>query len=188
MRRAITVGAAAALTAGVLAACSSGHSGTTVASNTTPATTAAQATTSAPVSAWTPCNIPDSDISAVGLNPATKQADGPGDVKFPGVDICAWLGEKPNWYQLNVYSDHSHSYDEVVHNRTLYKDPEPVTIDGRPGTRLVSATSDHDCTIAVNGKNSVQFQVSAKASARQPGDACAEVTRITTALIKNVPS
>ncbi|WP_227984449.1 DUF3558 domain-containing protein [Nocardia spumae] len=190
MRRAITLGAAATLTAGVLAACSSGESGTatTVASHTVAATTTAQVATSAQVSSWKPCEIPDSDISAVGLNPATKQEDGPGEVKFPGVDICAWLGQKSNWYQLNVYSDHSHSYDEVVHNTRLYKDPEPITVDGRPGTRLVSATSDHDCTIAVDAKNPVQFQVSAKLSAEQPGDACAEATRIATALAKHVPN
>lgn len=189
MRRAITLGATAALTAGVLAACSSEQSGTatTVASNTAPATTATQATTSQ-VTAWKPCDIPDSDIAAVGLNPATKQQDGPKGVKFPGLDVCAWLGQKPNWYVLNIYSDHSHTYDEVVHNTTLYKDPESVTVDGRPGTRLVSATEDHDCTIAIDAKNSVQFQVSAKPSSREPGDACAEVTRITTALVKNIPS
>ena len=171
MRRAITLGAAAALTAGVLAGCSSGESGTAtpVASNTVPATATAQAATSTQVAAWNPCGIPDSDISDVGLNPATKQKDGPKGVKFPGLDVCSWLGEKPNWYVLNVYSDHSHTYDEVVHNTTLYKNPEPVTVDGRPGTKLVSATEDHDCTIAVNAKNSVQFQVSPKLSARATG-------------------
>ena len=109
-------------------------------------------------------------------------------MKFPGVDVCAWLGQKPNWYQLNVYSDHSHTYDEVVHNTTLYKEPEPVTVDGRPGTRLTSATSDHDCTVSINAKsNPVQFQVSAKLGAKQPGDACSEVTRIATVLVKYIP-
>ncbi len=191
MRRAITLGAATALAAGVLAACSSGESGTatTVASNTAPATATAQATTSTQVAAWNPCDIPDSDVSAVGLNPSTKQANGPGGVKFPGVDVCSWLGQKANWYQLNIYSDHSHTYDEVVHNTTLYKDPEPVTVDGRPGTQLVSATSENDCTIAINAKsNPVQFQISSKLGAKQPGDACTEVTQVAAVLVKNIPS
>ncbi|MGW5513495.1 DUF3558 domain-containing protein [Nocardia africana] len=186
MRRAIPLGAAVVLTAGVLAACSSENSGTAA---PVASTTPVRATASpAQAAAWNPCDIPDSDISAVGLNPATKQQDGPNGVKFPGVDICIWLGEKSKWYGLNVYSDHSHTYDEVVHNTTLYKNPEPVIVDGRPGTRLVSATSEHDCTIAVDAKNSVQFQVSAKPSSSQPGDACAEVTRITAALVHNVPN
>lgn len=184
MRRAMTLGAAV-LTTGVLAACSSGNSGTaTPAASATPAPTT---TTTAQATAWHPCSIPDSDIAGVGLNPSTKQEDGPGKVKFPGWDICSWLAEKPNWYVLNVYSTRDHSYDEVVHNTTLYKNPEPVTVEGRPGTRLFSATEDHDCTIALDSKPPVQFQISAKPSAREPGDACAEVTRITTALVKNIP-
>ena len=58
---------------------SSGESGTatTVASNTAPMTITAQATTSTQAAAWKPCDIPDSDIAAVGLNPSTKNKTDP---------------------------------------------------------------------------------------------------------------
>ena len=114
---------------------------------------------------------------------------GSAGVRFPGWDICSWQGVKPNWYTLQVYSTKDHNYDQAIHNTILYKEPQPVSVAGHAATQLHSATDDHDCTIifdAVGGP--VSFQVSAKPSAEQPGDACVEATRIAGTLIKDVPN
>lgn len=102
--------------------------------------------------------------------------------------MCSWLGQKPNWYQLNVYASPDHSYDEVVHSTRLYRDPQPWSINGIEATQLHSATTDNDCSVALNVPSAVTFQVSAKFSASDPGDACAEAVRISTALSRDIPT
>lgn len=183
--QAIVFVVAAVLAVGALTACSSGESGKAapVASTAVPApTTAAKAT------AWNPCGIPDSDIAAVGLDPGTKQV-GAGGVKFPGWNICAWLGKKPNWFNLNVFSTTDHTYSEAVNNTTLYKDPQQVVVAGRQATQLRSATDPNGCTIALDvSAGPVLFTVTRKFSADSPGDSCSEANRLATELAKDVPS
>lgn len=179
--------AIAAVIGAVLAAagCSSGESGTPAQDASTAVATPATAQT---VTGFDPCSLPAVDLASAGLNPATKQVGSAG-VKFPGWDICTWLAEKPGWYTLQVYSTEEHTYDEAIHNTTLYKDPEPVTVAGHSATQLHSATAENDCTVMFDAAGGpVSFQVSAKPSADQPGDACTEAARISGALLEDVPN
>lgn len=172
----------------VVAGCSGGASHTTTTSSPASASSSSAApAASAPASntAWNPCSIPDADISAAGLNPATKQVGALG-TKFPGWDICAWLSS--SWYQLNVYSTNAHTYDEVVHNTTLFHNPQPVTVSGRAATLLPHVNESDGCTIAFDSVNPVQLAVSAKLSADTTGDPCAEATRIASVLMNDLPA
>jgi len=180
--------AAGAMTA--TAGCSGGSHSTTASSSTSavPVSTAPAASAPASNTAWNPCSISDADIAASGLNPAKKEPDtGKYAQKFPGWDVCAWLSD--SWYQLNVYSTNAHTFDEVVHNTTLFRDPQPVTVAGRSGMLLPSVSDPEDCTIAFDIPNDpIQLEVSAKISADSPGDACTEVTRISSVLAKDLPA
>jgi len=169
------------------AGCSGGSHTTTASSSTSavPASTAPVASAPASNTAWNPCSISDADIAAAGLNSATKQVGALG-VKFPGWDICAWLSN--SWYQLNVYSTNSHTYDEVVQNTTLFHDPRPVTVGGRAAMLLPHVNESDGCTIAFDAVDPVQLAVSAKLSAETFGDPCTEVTRIAGVLLKDLPA
>ena len=187
----VVAAAVCALGAVSLVSCSSDgdkSGATSVAAETSSAAASSAVASSTQATGFDPCSLPDADIAAVGLNPASRRVGAAG-VRFPGYDICTWLGEKPNWYQLNVYSTTDHTYDEATHNTTLYRDAQPVNVAGHNATQLHSATDSNDCTIAFDASGGpVSFQVSAKLSAEQPGDACAEAARISAALVKDVPS
>ncbi len=180
----------AVLAAGALAA-AAGCSGTAdhaTASSSAPGTLSSTVPVqSAPASntAWNPCSIPDADISAAGLNPARKLADtGKYGTKFPGWDICGWMSD--SWYGLTVYSTNSHTFDEVVHNETLFKDPQQVTVAGRDATLLHQVDVPTGCTIVFDIPGTpVQVNVNPKLSADAPGDACAEAQRIAGVLVKD---
>lgn len=185
LRRTMAVFAVCAVGVLSLVGCSSSEGDVATAQPATPASQ--PATTSTAATGFDPCSLSDADISAVGLDPETKDV-GAGGVEFPGYDICTWLGRKPNWYQLNVYATNEHTYEDAIHNTKLYKDPQPATIAGIEATQLHSATSENDCSIVLNVPSVATFQVSAKFSAKEPGDACAEAVRISTALAKDVPT
>ncbi|ATL70254.1 DUF3558 family protein [Nocardia terpenica] len=182
------VGVALAASALTVAAGCSGESHT--AAGSTSATPTSTAPTSSPSSAsntsWNPCSIPDADIAATGLNPTKKQVGALG-TKFPGWDICAWLSD--SWYGLHVYSTSVHTFDEVVHNTTLFRDPQPVTVGGHAAVLLHHADNPKGCTIAFDiPQDPVQFEVTPKLSADQTGDSCSEVTRIANTLVKDLPA
>ncbi|MFI7194857.1 DUF3558 domain-containing protein [Nocardia nova] len=153
-------------------------------------TVAAASVSPEPVSntAWNPCSIPDADIAAAGLNPAKKHPDtGKYSEKFPGWDICGWLSN--SWYSLNIYSTNSHTFDEVINNTTLFRDPQPVSVGERRGVLLHHVDNPQACTIALDIPNDpVQMDVDAKASADTVGDSCSEVTRIARVLEKDLPA
>ncbi len=169
--------------------CSGGsHSGTAVGSGTAASVSVAPtAATPASNTAWNPCSIPDADIAAAGLNPSTKEVGSAG-VTFPGWDICTWDSNSGEWYALELYSTSSHTYDEVVHNTTLFKNPRPVTVGGRAGMVLPHANESDACTVALDAKNPVQVAVSTKPSADSAGDPCAEAARIAGVLLKDLPA
>jgi len=180
------------LAVGALAAaagCSSGGSQGT-ASGTPVASSSAVPATSTPASntKWDPCSIADADISAAGLNPATKQVGALG-VKFPGWDICAW--QSSSWYGLELYSTNAHTFDETVHNTTNFQNPRPVTVGGRSAVMLDPLTIQQGCSLVFDTTTGpINFELNPKLSAQNTGtvgDSCAEVTRIAGALLKDLP-
>ncbi|MBF6333610.1 DUF3558 family protein [Nocardia transvalensis] len=188
IRRAARVAAVVFAAGAVAAGCSGGSHPGADSTGTTP--TSAASASSAPVSntSWNPCSLPDADIAAAGLNPARKVADtGTYGTKFPGWDVCGWLSD--SWYSLNVFSTNAHTFDEVVHNTRLFRDPRPVTVGDRAAVLLPSAIDPQVCNVAVDTSSGpVQFEVDAKASADTPGDSCAEATRIAGVLAKDLPA
>ena len=167
-----------------VAGCSSGDNGSADPVSSASATASAAATPTSNT-AWNPCDISDADIASAGLNPSTKRVGSAG-VKFPGWDICTWRSD--SWYQMNILATDAHTYDEVVHNTTLFHDPRPVTVGARPATALLHNDDEHACTIAFDMPTGpVQFDLTPKLSSRQFGDACAEATRIAGVLDKNLP-
>lgn len=187
LARSVRIAAAIFATGGVAMAtsCASGSHTAKAVSSGTAASSASATSTSASTTAWDPCSIPDADITAAGLDPSTKQANGLG-IKFPGWDICGWNSN--SWYELDVYSTNSHTYDEVVHNTTLFHDPQPVTVAGRAGTILPHVGESDACTVAFDAVDPIQIDVSAMVTADKTGDPCAEATRISGVLMKDLPA
>ncbi|WP_157171340.1 DUF3558 family protein, partial [Nocardia veterana] len=107
--------------------------------------------------------------------------------KFPGWDICSWLSD--SWYTVSVYSTSSHTFDEVVNNSALFRDPQRLSVGGRDAVLLHKVDDPDGCTIAFDiPSDPVQIDVNAKASAEAAGDSCAEVTRIAGVLVKDLPT
>ena len=188
--RRMTSVAGAVLAVGMLAAATgcSDDSGTAKVETSATAVASAPASTTKPSNtAWNPCSISDADIAAAGLNPTRRQADtGTYGTKFPGWDICGWMSE--SWYGINVYSTNSHTFDEVIHNTNNVSNPRNVSVGGRSAVMLDSQTTPGDCILVFDASSGpVQLEVGAKPSADEPGDSCAEATRIAQVLLKDFP-
>jgi hypothetical protein len=112
-----------------------------------------------------------------------------GGVKFPGWDICAWGSD--SWYGLELYSTNAHTFDEAVHNTTLFQNPRPVTVGGRSAIMLDPLNIHQGCTLLFNATSGpIQFDLDPKLSAQGTGtvgDSCAEVTQIAGLLLKDLP-
>jgi hypothetical protein len=149
---------------------------------------AAVSSTPASNTAWNPCSIPDVDISAAGLNPATKDV-GSGGIRFPGWDICNW--DSDSWYGIEVYSTNAHTFDETVHNTTLFQNLRPVTVGGRSAVMLDPLTTPQGCALVFDTTSGpVTINLDPKLSAQNSGtvgDSCDEVTRIAGSLLKDLP-
>jgi len=153
-------------------------------------TTAAATTSTDPEAAiWNPCDIPDSAISAMGLNTATKDKTVAG-VDFTGWKTCSWLSEGKT-YSFGVLSS-EHTLEES-RQRTDYVDYVSTTVGSRAALqfRKPGATYDMNCWIAVQVPHGiVDFSVLNRyygANAPKAGEPCAEVRRLTEALAQYLP-
>ncbi|NKY86407.1 DUF3558 family protein [Nocardia veterana] len=182
--------ATACAAAAFLAGCSSDGTATPAASPTAagPATSSAAAATATTNTKWNPCSIPDADIAAAGLNPAKRHTDTDKyAVKFPGWDVCAW--DSGNWIRLQVFSTNTHTFDEVRNNTVLFNNPRTVSIGGRDAVMMGRNAIPDGCVVAFDVPgNPVTFEINPSLAADSTGDACAELTRIATVLVKDLPS
>ncbi|MGQ4601613.1 DUF3558 family protein [Nocardia sp. R6R-6] len=159
----------------------------------TPSSTKASATittsTDPEAAIWNPCDIPDSAISALGLNTATK------DTKVAGVDptgwkVCSWLS-MPKTYSFGVLSS-DHSLEEVK-QRTDRTDFISSTVGSHRALQYRDVGSSHDlgCWLSVEVPHGmVDFSVlnrygSAGSGAPEP---CGEVHRLADALAEYLPA
>ncbi len=158
-----------------------------------PRETAQQGTTAPTSSAdpdaglWDPCTLPDSALSAAGINPATKKHDVAG-VDFEGWKICGWK-DAANTYNFSAAST-THSLSEA-RNRSDYTDFVDTTVGGHKALQSRPAGSAHDLTCYLSievGRGVVEFDVANRASVKTTGDACAEVQRLTEAFVPFVPA
>ena len=154
-----------------------------------PATTAAAATTSADPSAglWDPCTLPDSALSAAGLNTATKEKDVAG-VAFEGWKVCKWLDTTKKAYSLTVGST-NHTLEEA-RARTDYTDYVDTTVASHRAlqSRPVGTARDA-CYLSVQvPQGMVEFQVRVRVAAKDTVDPCTEAQRLAASLAEHLPS
>ncbi|WP_084508671.1 DUF3558 domain-containing protein [Nocardia pseudovaccinii] len=137
---------------------------------------------------WNPCDIPDSAISALGLNTASK------DTTVAGVDptgwkVCGWLSAAKT-YNFGVLSS-EHTLEES-RQRTDYVDYVSTTVGSRTALqfRPRGATHDQTCWLAVEVPHGiVDFKVMNRSGTvgASAGEPCAEVRRLTEALAQYLP-
>ncbi|WP_062991455.1 DUF3558 domain-containing protein [Nocardia anaemiae] len=152
-------------------------------------TTAAATTSKDPEAAiWNPCDIPDSAISALGLNTASK------DTTVAGVDptgwkVCGWLSA-PKTYNFGILSS-EHTLEETS-QRSDYVDYLWTTVASHRALqfRPPGATYELTCWLGVEVPHGmVEFKVMNRygTSGPQAGEPCAEVRRLTEALAQYLP-
>jgi hypothetical protein len=165
----------------------SGGSAPTPSSTKASATTAAATTSKDPEAAiWNPCDIPDSAISALGLNTASK------DTTVAGVDptgwkVCSWLSQAKT-YNLGVLSS-DHTLEEI-RQRTDYVEHTPTTVGSRPALQFRQPGTRHDltCWLAVELPHGmVEFNVINRYGVDGAGEPCAEAHRLSEALAEYLP-
>ncbi len=155
-----------------------------------PGTTAVTAPTSSAdpdAGLWDPCTLPDSALSAAGINPATKKQDVAG-VDFEGWKVCGWK-DAANTYNFSAAST-THSLSEA-RSRSDYTDFVDTTVGGRKALQSRPAGSAHDLTCYISievGGGVVEFDVANRASVKTAGDPCAEVRRLAEAFVPFVPT
>ncbi|MGS2806056.1 DUF3558 domain-containing protein [Nocardia sp. MW-W600-9] len=153
-----------------------------------PATTTAATSTSVDPSAglWDPCTLPDSALSAAGLNTSTKEKDVAG-VAFEGWKVCAWQDGKKT-YTFTAASG-KHTLDEA-RSRTDYTGYVDTTVGSFKAlqSRPVGASNDLACYLSIEVSGGmVDFSVGNRVSAKNPGDPCAEVRRLSEAFVSYLP-
>ncbi|MEV4129248.1 DUF3558 domain-containing protein [Nocardia sp. NPDC049707] len=175
-----------------LAGCNDNSGGSAPTPSSTKASASSTATTTTsqdPEAAiWNPCDIPDSAISALGLNTASKDNTVAG-VDFTGWKVCSWLSG-PKTYSFTIMSS-EHNVDEV-RQRTDYVDFTSTTAGSRPAVqyRNTGAVRDLVCYISVEMPYGIAtFKVqnrygSAGSGAPEP---CSEVRRLSDALTDYLP-
>ncbi|OZC55421.1 DUF3558 domain-containing protein [Rhodococcus sp. 14-2470-1a] len=78
-----------------------------------------------------PCTIPDSTITAAGLDPASKDSMADKGYTTPGWTICGWEGPAGDpWYSFTVYFSETHTLEDVRGN-PQNSDFSDVSIAGR---------------------------------------------------------
>lgn len=159
-----------------LVACGSSKSGNPSASSETSA---------APVKLFDPCTgIPDSALTAAGVDPATKES-GIAGVHQSGWEICNWKGSK---YYVTVFST-ARTVAEFEHKEGNV-DFQDVTVAGRKGRqfKVAGASKDLGCDVLFPAAQGVlQLRVLNKASLDNPEDPCKELYRVGDAIVPVLP-
>ncbi|MFD0360478.1 DUF3558 domain-containing protein [Nocardia sp. GCM10030253] len=141
------------------------------------ASTAASTTSADPDAAlWNPCDLPDSAISATGLDPASKKKDVAG-VDFDGWKECSWRASA-QWYELTIYSGTPTLND--FKQRRDFEGFTPRTIGSHQAVEFlrVGDTKRLRCGIAIEmPQGTVSFEVSTRPSVGKQGEPCVEARR-----------
>ncbi|MEV6359918.1 DUF3558 domain-containing protein [Nocardia asteroides] len=153
-------------------------------------TTAAAAPTNADPAAglWDPCTLPDSELSAAGLNPSTVKKDVAG-VAFEDWKVCSWQ-DSGKQYTFTMFAT-GHTLNEVK-QRADYGEFVDTSVGTRPAVQYRTAGSSHDysCSIAAQAPfGFIDFDVLVRHSARTTApEPCAEVRRLAESLAVSVPA
>ncbi|MFG1796946.1 DUF3558 domain-containing protein [Nocardia sp. NPDC049149] len=170
----------------VSAGCGDPTEGKPTASGTTAVTTAPSKSADADAGLWDPCGLPDSAVSATGLDPATKRKDA-GGVKFDGWKVCGWRATA-RWYELTVFSGTPTLQD--IQHRTDYEAFTPATVGSRRAVQFFDV-GDGDrlkCYIGVElPQGSAMFKVITRYEIGKQGDPCVQVRHHVDDLAKYLP-
>ncbi|WP_169811209.1 DUF3558 domain-containing protein [Nocardia amamiensis] len=152
-----------------LAACGGSESTGSPAATSTKATSAS----GAQAQLFDPCTgIPETALTAAGLDPTTEQA-GVGGVKQPGWEICGWKGAD---YTLGVFATSGTVAEfERKPGNVEFQD---VTIAGRAGRafRVEGAAKDQMCDVLFAAKQGLlQLTLVNKNAGQSPCDRLAQV-------------
>ncbi|WP_280467463.1 DUF3558 domain-containing protein [Nocardia cyriacigeorgica] len=194
-RRAARVRGAVVLAAAVLgvAGCSGSTEGSPTAvesaatspdsGQTSGSATASTSAKSDEAALWDPCTLPESALSATGINPGTKES-GIADVDFSGAgwNICQWTAND-GWYWLTVLVGPPTL--EQVEARTDFGEFTATTVDSQSALRFrkPGARRDLACYIAVEVPHgTATFKASARASIGAKEDMCSVANRHTSDL------
>ncbi|MEU7766193.1 DUF3558 domain-containing protein [Nocardia sp. NPDC049190] len=143
---------------------------------TSDATTASDVTKSADPDAalWNPCELPESAISATGLDPASKEKDVAG-VDFTGWKVCGWRSST-RWYDLTIFSGSPKLED--IRQRRDYEAFTPRSVGSHQAVEFLDV-GDRDrlkCGFAVEvPRGSVAFRVVTRPSIGKQGEPCVQV-------------
>ncbi|MEG8183167.1 DUF3558 domain-containing protein [Nocardia terpenica] len=155
--------------------------------SSTPATSAAATTTNKDAALWDPCSLPESALTATGLDPATKESGVFGN-QFPGSKTCGWRSNA-KWYDLTVYSIDKTLQD--IRNRTDFEGFTTTTVGSHDAVQFFWNDDPNrlNCFIAVGlSQGSVTFEAQTRYSIGKQGDPCVETHRHADDLIKNLPA
>ncbi|MFD0365429.1 DUF3558 domain-containing protein [Nocardia sp. GCM10030253] len=172
----------------VLAGCEDSTSQVSTATGVAGTTSTAAVTTSADRDAalWNPCDLPDSAISATGLDPASKTKD-VGGVDFDGWQVCSWRASA-RWYGLTILSGTATLAE--VEQRRDFEAFAPQTVGSRKAVEFLDVGDKErlKCAIAVEMPyGSVLFRVLTRYSVGKQGEPCVEVRRHVDDLAKYLP-
>ncbi|MFE7796840.1 DUF3558 domain-containing protein [Nocardia sp. NPDC057440] len=171
-----------------LAGCEDSTSPVPTTTGAASATSTAAATKSADPDAalWNPCDLPESAISATGLDPASKTKDAAG-VDFDGWKVCSWRATA-QWYSLGVMSGTPTL--TAVEQRRDFESFTPKTVGSRRAVEFhdVGDTKQLRCSIAVElQQGTVIFRSLVRPVVGKQGDLCVEVRRHVDDLAKYLP-
>ncbi|MBC7301567.1 MAG: DUF3558 domain-containing protein [Nocardia sp.] len=161
-----------------------------------PATTAQPTTTSPAVTTstesdanlWDPCELPESALSAAGINTSTKERDVAG-VDFEDWKVCGWQDAEKT-YSFTAAST-AYTLADAKARTDDYTDFTDTTIGPYKAVqyRPVGASSDLACYIDIEvASGMIDFSVGNRVSAKNPSEPCGEVRRIIEALVPYLPT
>lgn len=172
-----------------LTGCSDSGTASPAPSTTVTGSRSAPSTAQATSGIWDPCTgIPDHDLTAAGLDPTTKKPGltGNGGASISGWKVCSVNGR---WYTYQAFGS-DQTVDGVTSKSAWYEHPLPVHVGGRSAIQLdkVGDTNRSACVLVIGTRQgAVVLDLFAKISTGKQGDPCAEVSRVTTVLIKDFP-
>ncbi len=171
---------------GVLVAGCGGEEPTKTAQPGTTAVTAPTSSADPSAGLWDPCTLPDSALSAAGLNPSTKEKDIAG-VAFEDWKVCGWQDANKT-YTFTAAST-NHTLDEA-RSRTDYTDYVDTTVGSMKAlqSRPTGASNDLACYLSIEVPGGmVDFSVGNRVSAKNAGDPCSEVRRLSETFASYLP-
>ncbi|MEU6563163.1 DUF3558 domain-containing protein [Nocardia nova] len=134
---------------------------------------------------WDPCTqVPDSALTAAGLDPSTKES-GVGGVEQHGWKICGW-NSSPKKFAITVYST-ARPPAEIA-NKSGNIEQRDVTIAGRSGTEFKASGWDTQCNAVFPAQQgAIQLQVLGRLAEDNPINPCETLASVGNSIVPTFP-